>query len=365
MNYLPDRLLIRFHAETPRQKCAQIHRLANAKVICDIKELGVQVVETAPSQIDKCLQCYANSDEVEYVERDAIVKKQLVPNDPLFSQQWGVMKVVAVRAWNITRGSTKVPIAVLDTGIDATHPDLQAKIILNANFSDSSSTQDFDGHGTHVSGIAAAVTKNGTGVAGLAINPTLMNIKVLGDDGTGSLSSVVQGIVYATNNGAKVINMSLGTTAFSSILHDAVKYAQSRGVLMAAAAGNDGLNQHNYPAAFAQCISVAAVVRDDTKAIFSNFGASWVDLAAPGVDILSTMPTYPNGSGQFNYGYLSGTSMSTPLVSGLLALLLSLNRNPKVVRQTIESTTVPVTGTGTLYEFGRINAYNALLNLPR
>ncbi|MCF6409884.1 S8 family peptidase [Pseudalkalibacillus salsuginis] len=365
MNYSPDRLLIRFRDNTPPQKCAQIHRLANAKVIRDIKELAVQVVETDPFQINTCLQCYSHCDEVEYVEREAIVQKRLVPNDPLFPYQWGVMKVVATRAWNITRGSTKVPIAILDTGIDMTHPDLQAKIILTANFSNSSPLQDLDGHGTHVAGIAAAVTRNGMGVAGLAINPTLMNIKVLDDDGTGTLSSVVQGIVYAADNGAKVINMSLGTTAFSATLHNAVKYAQSKGVLMAAAAGNDGLNQQNYPAAFAQCISVAAVDLNDTKAIFSNFGASWVDVAAPGVDILSTMPTYPNRTGPQNYGYLSGTSMATPLVSGLAALLLSLNQNPKVVRQTIESTTVSIIGTGVLYQYGRINAYNALLNLPR
>ncbi len=365
MDFSPHRILIRFRDKTPPDRCLHIHQQARAKVTRIIKELNVEIVEVPPEQIEECLHCYLSCSEVEFAERDALVKADLVPNDPLLPQQWGVLKVAATRAWNITRGSTKVPIAILDTGLDMTHPDLQDKIILNANFSDTSTAQDFNGHGTHVAGIAAAVTKNGRGVAGLAINPTLMNIKVLDDGGTGSLSSVVQGIVYAVDNGAKVINMSLGTTFFSSTLHDAVKYAQRNGVLLVAAAGNDGVNQHNYPAAFAQCISVAAVNREDTKAFFSNFGASWVDLAAPGVELLSTMPTYPNAIGPQNYGFLSGTSQATPLVSGLAALLLSLNRNANVVRRTIESTTVPIAGVGTLYEYGRINAYNALLKLPR
>ncbi|WLD93964.1 S8 family serine peptidase [Alkalihalobacillus sp. AL-G] len=365
MEFSCDRILIRFRSNTPRHQCLKIHQQIKATLIDEIKELNIHIVSVDRMSINSCLHHYSTCNEVEFAERDGKVKTQLVPNDPLLSRQWGLLKVNATRAWNITRGSTKVPIAILDTGICMDHPDLQDKLILNANFSAAPTAEDFYGHGTHVAGIAAAVTKNGVGVAGLAINPTLMNVKVLDDSGTGFDSDVARGIVFAANNGARVINMSLGGPSFSSTLHDAAKYAAGKGVILVAAAGNDGSSDHSYPAAFAQCISVAALERDDTKAQFSNFGATWVDLAAPGVEMLSTAPIEPNVIGFRNYGYLSGTSQATPLVSGLAALLLSLNSNANTVRNTIESTTVPISGLGTLYQHGRINSYNALLKLPR
>ncbi|WP_053216173.1 S8 family peptidase [Guptibacillus hwajinpoensis] len=364
MNYLPDRIIIGFIPGVSRKRALEIiAHVGGLTLIDEIPVLNVYTVSVDPLLLNIKMTILSNFSGVQYVEYDGILATQLTPNDPLFPQQWGLLKINSVRGWNVTRGSTLVNIAILDTGIQTSHPDLVDKIVLNQNFSTSSSVQDLNGHGTHVAGIAVATTKNDLGVAGLGINPRIMNIKVLDDTGSGSFSDVAQGVVFATDNGAKVINMSLGGTMFSTTMQNAVQYAKDNGVLLAAAAGNNNSNDLFYPAAYAQCISVAALNRDDTKASFSNHGSSWVDVAAPGVDILSTLPTYANSTGQTNYGSLSGTSMATPFISGLAALMLSLDSNVNNVINAIETTTVPLNGTGSLYERGRINTYAALLKI--
>jgi thermitase len=290
---------------------------------------------------------------------------KVIPNDPGFTQQWGLSKVSAPNAWSIARrNQRKVSIAILDTGIDQNHEDLSNKIVLNRNFTDSPTIDDLYGHGTHVAGIAGAITNNDRGVAGMSYNAAiLMNIKVLGDEGFGLVSWVAQGIVYAANRGAKVINMSLGSSSHSKLLRRAVLYAwREKRAVIVAAAGNDSTNSRDFPAAYNPVVSVAATNKNDRKARFSNYGAKWVDVAAPGVKILSTAPNHANVIGCLNYCSLSGTSMSTPFVSGLAALIYATNRklsNRQVVR-IIERGAVSVPGTGRLYEHGRIDAYKSL-----
>ena len=235
------------------------------------------------------------------------------PNDPDYGQQWALSKINAPAAWNVTTGTVTITIAILDTGIDLGHPDLATKIWTNpgeipANGLDddrngkiddvhgwhffhsgaeNAFVQDDNGHGTHVAGIAAAAMNNGIGVAGVAWRAQIMPVKVLDEYGSGWLSDVAAGIVYASDQGAKIINVSLGGSALSQTLCDAVAYAsQTTGALVVAAAGNTG-GAVLYPAACDHVPAVAATDRADQRAYFSNLGPQ-VDLAAPSVDIYST-----------------------------------------------------------------------------
>lgn len=363
MNSPHDRILVCFNTNVPNQKCLQIHRQIGAKLLKEIPELNVHIISVKPDQTDKCLSDYSDCMDVKYAERDVIMKSHhLIPNDHLFNQQWGLIKIQAPDAWDKTRGSPNICVAILDTGIDQSHPDIAPKIVENVNFTNSPTVDDRFGHGTHMAGIVAAVTNNRMGVSGLAANSTIMNVKVIDDTGEGSTSSLSQGILFAANHHARVINMSLSNTKKSETLHMAIKYAAKKGLILVAAAGNSGQSQEQFPAAFSECISVAATKKDDKRANFSQFGASWVDVAAPGMSIMSTFPTHPNSIGIQNYGLLSGTSPATAFVSGLAGLILALNPklNPSSVRKIIESTTDQVPGYGYYYKAGRINAYKAI-----
>lgn len=282
----------------------------------------------------------------------------------IFDLQWGLEKIQAPEAWcKAVLDPAGIAIAILDTGIDPEHPDLAEKVTKSVNLSSSPTANDEYGHGTHVAGIAGAITDNLLYGAGISFNTAeLWNYKVLADDGFGFDSWVAQGIVDAADDGAAVINMSLGGYFPSQVEEDAVNYAWNKGVVIVAAAGNDNTDFPFYPSSYENTISVAATNENDQKADFSNFGAN-VDIAAPGVNIFSTCPTHPNVIGCLNFGALSGTSMATPFVAGLTALIKATfpALNNEFIRFAIESSTDTVPGTGTLYRFGRINANSAIL----
>lgn len=290
-------------------------------------------------------------------------------NDPQLSNQWGMFKIQAadnssLSAWNIIHGLQTVKIAIVDTGIDKDHEDLAGKTALvdRINFTTSPTDDDLFGHGTHVAGIAAAMTNNGIGVAGVGYDTSLMSVKVLDDDGYGYYSWVANGIKWAADKGATVINMSLGGSGSSSTLQNAVNYAWNKGVVIVAAAGNSGNSSPTYPAYYPNVIAVAATDSNDVKASWSSFG-KWVDVAAPGVDIFSTFPNHPYTINKgLGYDLGSGTSMSTPFVSGLAGLLWATNYGTSntAVRSRIESTADKIAGTGTYWSSGRINAYKAV-----
>ncbi len=348
----------------------KIHQQVGSTMVDCIDELNCYVVITG-NDMDKCRKWYLCCEGVEFVEFDTVVKTnpikgKAMPNDPGFTQQWGLPKVSASKAWSIARRNLRrVSIAILDSGIDQNHRDLSNKIIVNRNFTDSHTVDDLNGHGTHVAGIACTITNNARGIAGMSYNAaSLMNIKVLGDQGFGLVSWVAQGIVFAANQDAKVINMSLGSSAHSKLLGSAVLYAwREKRVVIIAAAGNNSSNTREFPAAYNPVVSVAATNKNDRKARFSNYGAKWVDVAAPGVKILSTAPNHSNEISCLDYCSLSGTSMSTPFVSGLAALIYATNpnlNNRQVVR-IIQKGAVSVPGTGRLYKHGRINAYKSMV----
>lgn len=359
---VPNKILVKFRSSTDELTKQQVHRANKASVVGEIKDLGVQVLQIPDGRVNETVLAYANNAAVEYAEPDYIARAfEVIPDDTYFDQQWGIAQIMAPQAWDLDTGSSNTKIAILDTGIDQDHEDLTGKITINKNFSDSSTVDDEYGHGTHVAGIAAAVTDNGTGVAGVGYNCSLMNIKVLNDSGSGDYSWIASGITWAADNGAKVINMSLGGKLGSKTLQNAVNYAWNKGVVVVAAAGNNGNSRPSYPAYYSNCIAVAASDINDAKASFSNYG-DWVDVAAPGVNIYSTLPNHANAIGMEDYGSLSGTSMSTPYVAGLAALIWTsaYGDDNAGVRSRIESTADESGSIWSDYGIERINAYNAV-----
>jgi serine protease len=233
-------------------------------------------------------------------------------SDALRTEQWNLDEVAAETAWTASTGSGQV-VAVIDTGIDPSHPDLQGR--LRSGWSVTGSTADDHGHGTHVAGTIAAVAGNDEGVAGIAPDAELLPIRVAGADGSVYASDVAAGLIWAVEHGATIANLSLAGTQRSGLLDAAIDHAVARDVVVVVAAGNEYENGNpvTYPAAHPDVVAVAALRDATTRAGFSSTG-DFVDLAAPGAAILSTRP-------RASYGYASGTSMAAPLVAGAAALL--------------------------------------------
>ncbi|MBC7231156.1 MAG: peptidase S8 [Actinobacteria bacterium] len=244
---------------------------------------------------------------------------ETVPDDPLYSQQWnlrGEYGVGAPAAWDLQRGSSDLTLAVVDTGMDYTHPDLAGRRIGGWDYYNGDSDPwDDNGHGTMVAGIACSNSDNGTGMAGLDWRARVMPLKALGANGEGSLDSVVNSIMHAANYDADVINMSLTSSTYSQELAYAVEYAHSRGCMMVAAVGNEGDSRINYPAGLAQVIGVGSTDLSGSRSYFSNHNSS-VDLAAPGERIIGPVP-----GGRYERG--SGTSEASPHVAAAALLLLA------------------------------------------
>jgi len=239
----------------------------------------------------------------------------LISNDPYVHKQWPLSKINIFQLWQIARVEEDVLVAVLDTGIDPDHRDLNGLIIAEVDFTDSSSSGDIYGHGTHVAGIIAAKNDD-VGIVGVAPGCRLLNVKVADDVGRCQASSLAEGIIWAVNNGASIINISLEIREPSLQLEEAINYAWSCGSVIIAAAGNNFNDSPVYPAYYENCIAVAATKQDDNLAPLSNYG-DWVDVAAPGFNIYSTLPDN-------DYGYKTGTSFATAYVSGMAALLFNV-----------------------------------------
>jgi subtilisin family serine protease len=329
---------------------------------------------------------------VDYAELNYRFYAFNTPNDPDFGKQWGLTKVQAPAAWDLSTGNATTVIAIIDSGIDAGHPDLAGKIVAGYDFVDSDGTpNDANGHGTHVAGIAAALTNNAVGVAGMDWQARIMPVRVLDAEGSGWNSDIVQGINWAYQNGAKILNLSLGGTTYTQSMQDAVNAAHAAGSLVVAAMGNCRVydattcpvaNPTNYPAAYDNVMGVAATGPTDAFASYSQYG-SHCDISAPGGDmssyhdpdgIYSTMPTYAvylttHYSYYKNYDYLNGTSQATPFVAGLAALIWALNPGltPDQVQQIMQESALDLGDPGwdPTYGWGRIDALAALQLLSK
>ena len=334
--------------------------------------------------------------EIEFATPNFEVHALETPNDPSFSLQWGLPKISAPEAWDLTHGLNTVKVAVLDTGIDSDHEDLAAKIDQRVKLCSGgacSSDEDFFGHGTHVAGIVAAITNNQIGVAGTGYDIHLLSVKVLNDQGSapGDSTWVQDGIQWVLDNtDAKVISLSLGGWGYYNpgsinpcdLYQPILDQAHTQGVLVVVAAGNEGsgsiaddICQDQYgntfrcrfaPGSCNHVLTVASTTSSDEKSSFSNYG-DLVDVAAPGSNIYSTFPNHSHafqGAGKsLNYDYLGGTSMATPFVSGLAGLLFSVDSSLTAVdvRNLIEQKADNIGHNGEYWTHGRINAYQSVL----
>jgi thermitase len=248
------------------------------------------------------------------------------PSDVVYSQdsptasdlkiQWALVRINALPMNRMMDSDSPVLVAVLDTGIDKDHEDLSGTVVAEIDLSGGINAADVYGHGTAIAGIIAADVDNGLGIMGLAPESRLVNVKVADDDGRCQLAALAEGIIWAVDYGASVINISIELKETSSILQEAIDYAWEHGALVIAAAGNDGDPLPVYPAACEHCLAVTAVQPNDVLAPLANYGG-WVDCVAPGLDIYSTLPDN-------KYGYKHGTSFATAYVSGLAALLFAV-----------------------------------------
>lgn len=337
---------------------------------------------------------------VEWAEPYYLDQIQYTPNDPNLSSQWYLQKIQAESAWDVTKGDSTIVIATNDTGVDWDHPDLKANIYLNPGEDawsdplepstgngidddgngmvddwrgwdfggedgtpDNNPMEDKPDHGSHVAGLSAAVTDNNTGIASIGFNSSIMPVKTSRDDVRDDLGNALvyygySGIVYAVENGADIINCSWGGYGFSRAAQDVIDYAVANDVLIVAAAGNSGSSDIFYPASYDGVLSVAATNQSDDKASFSNYGEK-IDVSAPGVGIQST---WQNDT----YYTMRGTSMASPIVAGLAALVMSEfpNYNSLQIGEQIRVTSDKIDDENPNYEnllgFGRVNAYNAV-----
>ena len=303
--------------------------------------------------LERELRELRNEPRVEAVDYNYIRRASFVPDDPRFGVQWGLKKTAFPGAWNDARG-TGAKIAIVDSGIDQSHPDI-GKIAAQKDFVNGDTVaNDPYGHGTHVAGIAAALTNNGRGVAGGCPACRLLIARVLDSGGDTTDADAVAGIRWSVNNGADVVNLSFGGGGRSAVLEAAVDDAYANGAVVVAAAGNQGSNVPQYPAAYPAAIAVSATNANDAIAGFSSRG-DWVDLSAPGTNIVSTF----DGGG---YGEESGTSESAPFVSAVAGLLASQGKTAGQIRLRMQSTATDLgpDGDDPNYGHGRIDAARAV-----
>jgi thermitase len=360
-------LLVKFHASATAQQKAGVLAAAGAQQAGAISDLGVKVVSVPTGAKNAALRTIRGSRLVSFAEPDGTLKPQDdLPDDPSFPQQfavgggaWGWYATHTTQAWDITQGSASTVIAILDTGmnVSAGLDDFSGQLVPGWNvLTNSSNTSTNQLHGTYVAGVAGMKADNGTGSAGVCPQCKIMPV-VVGTDSGASWSDMATGITWATDHGARVINMSWAGTSDSTTIQNAINYAHSKGVVLFAAAGNTNCDCRNYPAADQNVIGVAGIGSSGTKAGDSNYG-NWVAVAAPEGD----MTAWPTINGSPGYAPVGGTSMASPFAAGIAGLLLSANPNltNAQVEQTLEQTAAPVSFS---IAYGRVDALAALQSL--
>jgi len=373
-NALPGELILRLQPGAGLTPLAQVSGGSNAALTRALRTANAGVAvslgagsDTYRVQVPSGADLRALADRLNstpgvlYAQPNYTRKAMRLANDPVVRQQWALRNIKAEEAWDISTGA-EVVIADLDTGVSSSHPDLSGKVLAGYNFySNNGDSSDDNGHGTYTAGVAAAYGDNNEGIAGVCWGCLILPVKVLGERGNGDDASVAQGIRWATDQGARVINLSLGSPEQSQVLHDAVIYAHDHNVVVIASSGNgqaDG-NQPNFPAAYPEVIAVSATDGSDTVSGFSTTG-DYVDLASPGVGVWST--GWEEGAD--TYTNANGTSAAAPYVSGGAALVLSVRPELSAdqVRAVLERSAddVGAPGKDSNYGYGRLNLLRAL-----
>ncbi len=369
----PRRFLVRFRSAPTAEvmnrtgKRAGVTPIRRLPLVPDLYLVSDEGKHEPPETLRRLLE----DENVLFAEPDYVWKKTgTVPDDPRFGELWGLEKIAAPKAWSLATGTRDIVVAVIDTGVDYTHPDLKDNLWENSDgthgynaLNGSRDPFDDNWHGTHVAGTIGAAGNNSLGVAGVNWNVRIMALKFLNSFGLGSTSGAIDCINFAVENGAHILNNSWGGGPFSNALLEAIEEADRAGILFVAAAGNSSGNLDSrpfYPASYPapNVIAVAATGPDDSLALLSSYGAASVHVAAPGANILSTKP----GD---DYGYATGTSMAAPHVSGLAALILGFK--PELDHLTVKEivlSSVDRIGAlnGRVKSGGRINLYRGLLH---
>lgn len=387
-----NRLLIRFRPGTSPAAESALLAATNTILVTSYPDGPSVVKGGAGFDPTGALETFQTSPLIAYAQPDARITLSETsrslptvapnyPNDASFGSQWGLnapndIDIDAPEAWAVTAGNASTIVAVLDSGVDLRNADLVNRLWVNAaasrgrgtiygwNFvNNNGNVQDGNGHGTHVAGVIAATGNNRSGVVGVDWRARIMPLKILDSAGAGSLSTAVAAVYFAVNHGARVINASWGSDVPDQALADAVRYADQNGVVFVNAAGNDSVNNDlvpTFPGAYRtpNMLVVAAVDSNGNLASFSNYGARSVDIAAPGVSILSTYLTRLGGRAT-----LTGTSMATPFVTGVVSLLVGLhpNWNAEQLVQRILATAKPLASlAGRTVSGGMVDAAQAL-----
>jgi subtilisin family serine protease len=343
----PERILVRFKRGTDERRAAAVLRRAGVQLERRLKALRLYAVRTAASRRDAALRELAASPAVAAAEKEVIVGlSATTPNDAVWPYQSGFRKIGLPEAWELTHGSPNIVVAVVDTGVSASQPDLAGAVLPGYDFANGDAdASDDEGHGTSVAGVIAARGNNTQGVAGVCWLCRILPVKVLGADGFGTTSTVAAGVVWAADHGAAVINLSLGGPGTAAALDDAVAYARTKGAIVVAAAGNSGVTTPFFPAAVPGVLAVAGTDDTDRLHSWSNRGP-WVAVAAPGCNPAPFLE---------GYGFFCGTSSAAPVVAGLAAL--GLARVPGGTRDSVQSAIErSAQAFGPDVRFGRINA---------
>jgi subtilisin family serine protease len=355
---IAGQLLVKPGPEADSRAFAAALERAGARQIGVVPQLGVRIVEVPVVNRGAALSSLRSQATVAFAEPNGLTPPaEVVPNDALWVNQWSQPKVHADRAWNVTTGSPAVKIAILDSGVDPAQPDLADALLSGRDFyNDDLDPSDDNGHGTQVAGVAAGRSGNGVGVAGYCGRCSIIPVKIAGSNGYASFSAMASGIVWAADEGARVINLSFAGSSGSATVRDAIAYAHSHGALVTASAGNYGTSSPTYPAAYPGVLAVASTNGSDSLESYSSYG-SWVQLAAPGCNY----GTWHTSSSSL-FGNFCGTSSAAPAVAGIAALAFSYApaATKAEIEGALESSAVRV---GDFVRFGRADAWATLAAL--
>lgn len=388
-HFKENELIVKYKPMINRQLLEEIEKENNLFNISSVDRAEGKIVKyqiSEDQELDKIIEEYNKKEEVVWAEPNYIYYPTAIPNDQFYNNyQWGMININMEASWDLTTGNDNVIVAAIDTGVIPDHPDLKDNLLQGADFiggvntypiesyrkTDSDPTDETPyekggSHGTHVAGIIGAVGNNNIGVAGVNWNVKILPIRALTNVG-GTSWDIAEGIYYAIDQGADIINMSFGSNYNSFYQEEAVKKAVSNGITIVAATGNEGSSVY-YPAAYSDTIAVGAVGKGNTKTAYSNYGSE-VDIVAPGGDygesIISTWGYYRDGYTIADYTGMIGTSMATPFVSGVAALLVANGvDDPEEIKSRLFNTARDLgeKGKDNLYGYGLVDAYAALLN---